>query len=115
VNRLFIRLYLDEDVDVLIARLCRARGFDASTTIGAGHLRSTDEAQLAYAASEGRAMLTHNRNDFEELGATWRTAGRTHAGIIIAVRRPPHEIARRLFLLLNHLAAEEIVDQIYYI
>ena len=30
--RLFIELYLDEDVDVLIAQLMRARGFVVVTT-----------------------------------------------------------------------------------
>jgi hypothetical protein len=32
VNHLFIDLYLDEDVDVLIADLLRGRSFDVSTT-----------------------------------------------------------------------------------
>jgi hypothetical protein len=32
VNELFIALYLDEDMDVLIADFLRARGFRATTT-----------------------------------------------------------------------------------
>ncbi|HZL36518.1 MAG TPA: hypothetical protein VFC78_14460 [Tepidisphaeraceae bacterium] len=32
-----------------------------------------------------------------------------------AILRGEPIIAKRLFLLLNHVAAEEIVDQIYYI
>jgi hypothetical protein len=36
MNHLFIELYLDEDVDVLIADLLRARGFKATTTREAG-------------------------------------------------------------------------------
>ena len=32
MSRLFIALYLDEDVDVLIAQLLRARGFVVATT-----------------------------------------------------------------------------------
>jgi hypothetical protein len=41
VNNLFIRLYLDEDVNVLIAELLRARGFDAITARDAGQLNAT--------------------------------------------------------------------------
>ena len=32
MSRLFIELYLDEDVDVLVADLVRARGFKVTTT-----------------------------------------------------------------------------------
>jgi hypothetical protein len=32
MSRLFIELYLDEDVDVLVAGLIRARGFQTITT-----------------------------------------------------------------------------------
>lgn len=36
MSDVFIRLYLDEDVNVLIADLLKARGFDALTTRDAG-------------------------------------------------------------------------------
>ncbi len=32
MSRLFIELYLDEDVDVLIGDMIRARGFKSTTT-----------------------------------------------------------------------------------
>ena len=53
MKHLFIELYLDEDVDVLVAEL--------------------------------------------------------------AVRRPPHEIARRLRIILNHVTADEMKNQLRYI
>ncbi len=37
-----LRLYLDEDVDVLLARLLVARGFDCVTASALGHLGWTD-------------------------------------------------------------------------
>jgi len=33
----------------------------------------------------------------------------------LAVRRPTHEIVRRLLLLLNHITADEMENQIPYI
>jgi hypothetical protein len=42
-SRLFIELYTDEDVDVLVADLLRARGFNALTTRDARRLHATDE------------------------------------------------------------------------
>ena len=67
MNKLFIELYLDEDVDVLIAQLLVGRGFSAMTTREAGQLQKSDREQLAFASKEQRAFLTHNRTDFEEL------------------------------------------------
>ena len=55
MNHLFIRLYLDEDVDVLIADVIRGRGFQALTTQEAGRKKKDDDEQLAFAASQQRA------------------------------------------------------------
>ncbi len=115
MQRLFIELYLDEDVDVLIAQLVRARGFVAVSTLDAGNLHVSDDKQLAHAAAHGMAFLTHNRADFEALNQAYIAAGREHAGLIIAVRRSPYELARRLLLILNQVTADEMHNQIRYI
>ena len=67
MNHLFIDLYLDEDVNVLVAKLVRARGFQVTTTQAAGQSGTTDANQLAFATSQGHAILTHNRVHFEAL------------------------------------------------
>jgi len=71
--------------------------------------------QLAWAVSQGKTFLTHNRADFEALAKTYFAAGKAHYGIIIAVRRPAYEIARRLLLVLNQVTADEMRNQIRYI
>ncbi len=115
MSRLFIELYLDEDVNVLIANLVRARGFSAVTTQQAGRKKKNDADQLAFATSQQWTILTHNRVDFEELAQDYFAAGKTHCGIIIAKRRDPHEIARRLLVILNHVTADEMIDQVRYV
>lgn len=80
MNQFFIELYLDEDVDVLIADLLRARGFKATTTQEAGQLGSGDEDQLAYAVTQQKALFTHNRNDFERVAEEYFAAGKKHHG-----------------------------------
>jgi predicted nuclease of predicted toxin-antitoxin system len=115
VSRLFIDIYLDEDVDVLVADLLRARGFIAVTTRDAGNLGTSDSNQLSYAVSAQKALLTHNRVDFEALANSYRVAGQTHFGIIIAVRRPAHEVVRRLLAILNQVTADEMIEQLRYI
>jgi hypothetical protein len=57
----FIELYLDEDVDVLVADLIKARGFSATTTRDASQLQQTDAAQLAYAVSQHKTLRNQIR------------------------------------------------------
>jgi hypothetical protein len=114
MNQLFIDLYLDEDVDVLIADLVRARGFKAITTKEAGQIGKGDEEQLDYSVSLQSTFFTHNRNDFERLAEEYFEAGKEHHGIIIAVRRQPYEIVRRLLTILNNVTAGEMKNQMRY-
>lgn len=115
MSSLFIELYLDEDVSVLVAELLRARGFGVQTTQEAGQTGTADDEQLSYAVSQRRALLTHNRDDFVRLAQGYFADGRSHHGIIIAVRRPPHEIVRRLLVILNQATSDEVENQLIYI
>jgi hypothetical protein len=115
VSRLFIELYLDEDVNVLVADLLRGRGFVATTTRDEGQLGASDAVQLAHAVSLGRTFLTHNRADFEVLVQMYRQADQDHTGIILATRYPPYELVRRLLRVMNHFTAEEMENRVIYI
>lgn len=115
MSELFARLYLDEDVSTLLAALLRSRGFEARTTQEAGNLTATDERQLEYATRHNLVLLTHNRTDFEELATQYLKEGKRHAGIIISVRRHPHDILRRLLALLNHNTSDELADNVWYL
>jgi hypothetical protein len=115
MSRLFVSVYLDEDVSILIGTLVRSRGLTALTTGEAGRLGESDAAQLAFAAARQLAMLTHNRGDFEELAAQYRDEGKRHSGIIIARQRSPYDVAKRVLILLNHVSAEEMDNQVMYI
>ncbi|MDQ3256476.1 MAG: DUF5615 family PIN-like protein [Acidobacteriota bacterium] len=115
MSRLFAELYLDEDMSVLIAELLRVRGFAAQTTQDAGRKETDDAEQLAYAVSQQRTILTHNRDDYAQLAQDYFASGKKHYSIIIAVRRPPHEIVTRLMTILNQTTADEMEDQIIYI
>ncbi|MCK4330332.1 DUF5615 family PIN-like protein [candidate division WOR-3 bacterium] len=113
--RLFIELYLDEDVSVLLSELLKSRGFKATTTRDAGMLGKTDSEQVAYAASEERTLLTHNRVDFEKLHNEYLKAGKEHYGIIIAGRRDEYSMLKRILRILNRITADEMKNQLKYI
>jgi predicted nuclease of predicted toxin-antitoxin system len=115
MSEIFIHVYLDEDVDVLVASLLRSRGFEVTTAHQAGNLGKKDAEQLEYAVSIKAAILTHNRVDYEVLAREYFEAGKQHYGIIIAVRNSYQEIARRLLLILNSTTSDEMENQIIYI
>ena len=106
MTRPVARLYLDQDVDVLW-RCSYVRGdMTFETTRDAQLLGEPDDAQLRHAVSSGRAIVTHNRVDFEHLAAEWFERGEEHLGIIIAGRREVHELTRRLLALVAGAAPE---------
>lgn len=115
MSKLFIELYLDEDVDVLVAELLTKRGYSAITARDAGTLGQEDSQQLAYAVREQRTLLTHNRVDFEQLGLEYFERAQAHYGIILAVRRSSHELVNRLLQLLNEVTADEFQNQVRYL
>jgi hypothetical protein len=115
VSQLLARLYLDEDVDVLLVALLAARGFQAISTKQQGRLGKTDREQLEYAVEHGLALLTHNRGHFIDLAGEYYEQKRDHYGIILAFRRPVQELARESSALLNRLTAEEMKNQILFI
>lgn len=112
---LFAKIYLDEDVDILVANLLSARGLEAKTAREQEMLGRLDPEQLAFAVFERSCLLTHNRLDFEKLHNTYLSIDQPHAGILIAKRRNPYEIAERVAILLDTLTADEIANQLFYV
>ncbi len=76
-------LYLDENLSPRVAEMLRAGGYDAVSAYDVGNTQLDDRAQLAYATSEGRAMVTCDVADFTELAAEAIRANTEHAGIIL--------------------------------
>jgi Domain of unknown function (DUF5615) len=116
VSGLFVELFLDEDVPIVIAAILRARGFVALTAQETGQLGRSDADQLTYATDRRLTLLTHNRDDFIALHTEHLAAGLSHHGIIVAFRRPrPEDVVARLLMLLDEVTADEMRDQLRYI
>ena len=82
-----IAVFTDEMITPRLASGMRRRGFDVLSCrdVGRNNLSISDEDQLTFAASQGRAIYTFNYPDFVALDNQWRAAGRSHAGIIVSV------------------------------
>lgn len=96
-----MRCYLDEDLSPKVAEIARGVcGLDVVSAHEVGTQEWTDEAQLRFAAEDGRCMVTRNRDHFiaETLAAFEAQAA--HAGVLIVPQTLPNDrftaIARAL-------------------
>lgn len=110
------RLYFDEDAHGRLAQALRSRGRDVETTLEARRGETLDDDQLTYAASQRRALVTHNVKDFPRIHAEWLTQGRAHAGIVILVGVVDvGTMLRRMETRLTGFSAHELEHGLFYL
>jgi hypothetical protein len=105
-------LLLDEMFSDNIARQLRAKGDDVISVVADPALVGLpDEQILAYATTQGRALVTANIKDFVPSDGRYRAAGQSHAGLILVStksfpqnRRFPSAIKTSLATLLSGTA-----------
>ena len=77
-------LLLDEMFSDDIAQQLRAKGYDVISVVAdPAMVGLPDEQVLAYATTQGRALVTANIKDFVPLDGRYRAAGQSHAGLIL--------------------------------
>ena len=78
-----MKVYLDEELSPVIAKLFRQKRIDAITAQEAGNVQLDDRDQLAHATRAGRAIVSANVVDFIELAHAAVATNTEHAGIIL--------------------------------
>jgi len=77
-------LLLDEMFSDTIAQQLRTKGHDVISVVSQSDLVGLPDDQiLAYATTEGRALVTANIKDFMPLDGRYRAAGQAHPGLIL--------------------------------
>lgn len=109
------RFFTDEDIYAVVAPALRQAGFDAVSTPESGRMGETDELQLAWAAEQGRVLVTFNVAHFAALHSTWLADGRQHAGLVVSSQRPVGDFLRRLLHLANDLDAETLHNRLEFL
>jgi predicted nuclease of predicted toxin-antitoxin system len=77
-----VRLLTDEHYATEISIQLRAAGHDAAAMLELGMTGTADEALLAFATEQGRALLTNNVRDFVTIAALWARGGQEHCGLL---------------------------------
>ncbi len=78
-----MKFLLDEDVNPQTAEIARGLDLDVVSVHEIGRRMLSDAEQLEYTASEGRVMVTRNRDDFIEATIAFFRARLPHAGVLI--------------------------------
>lgn len=110
-----IRFYLDEDVRPLLADILQERGYDAISAVRLGRIGITDEDHFAFAASQGRAVLTFNIRDFVPIAKTWIRNDKCFTGLVVSEQMPLGELLRRTLRLLSQREEKEINNTIVWL
>jgi predicted nuclease of predicted toxin-antitoxin system len=110
-----LRLLLDEDVRVLLAGILRERGHDVAHVLELGRQGLSDSDQLAFAARECRAILTHNIRDFVLLDRDYKARGRQHHGILLSDQVTLSELLARTLRCLGRESRETVHDQVVWL
>ena len=107
-----IPFHLDESVNHAIAQGLRSRAVDVTTTTDAELLQAPDSAQIAFAASQGRVLVTHD-DDFLRLHAQ----NQEHAGIAYCHQSKYDigELIHMLLLLSSCYSSEEMTGRIEFL
>ena len=101
-----MKLYLDEDISPKVTVILRKKGMDAVSAHETGMLEASDEEQLSFAAAEGRAMVTRNRDDFITLTVQFFEALKPHKGLLIVPHTIPGSEFSKLAALLVKFAKD---------
>lgn len=110
-----VKILIDEDVWIGLVEALRQAGYDAVSVSELGRKGLSDEEQLAYAVSEGRAIITHNIQDFAPLAEIYFQHNRSHAGIVVARQFEKGELLRRTLTLLETLTPETAANTLRFI
>ena len=76
-----MRYLLDENLPERVARLLRERGLDVTHVREYDRQGLSDEEQLAFAAAEGRVLVTQDLGDFDEITERFWHEAQPHEGI----------------------------------
>ena len=90
-----MKLLTDEHYATEMAIQLRAAGHDAAAVLELGMTGTADEALLAFASGQGRALLTNNVRDFATIAVLWAKGGQEHRGLLFTSDESLWECSRQ--------------------
>ncbi len=113
-----LRLYLDEDMmSLALTEGLRSSGIDVSTVADERMRGHDDAAQLAFAATQGRTIVSFNVGDFMRLHSQYMRSSLHHGGTILAPQQRfgVGELLRRLRRVAVSRQPHEMTDRVEFL
>lgn len=99
----------------MLASVLRGRGYDVVSAHEVGMRGKSDEEQLEYAVSRGRALLTFNAKHFAPLAEKYFKKGREHHGIVATKTLDLPGLIRLTINLLHRAKTEELKNNFVWL
>lgn len=109
------KLLLDEHVWQGLVGALADTSYDVLHLSETGQRGISDEEVLAFASTQGRAVLTYNTKHFVPLAQRWYTEGLEHFGIILSTQAKPGDLVRCVRNLLDTLSAQELHNTVRWL
>lgn len=110
-----VRIYLNENLSWRISRALSGYGYDVISSHDIDMNSESDDSQLEFAVSQGRAVVTNNFCDFSELHKEYVGEKKKHYGIVFTTKCSLSLMIRRLRNLMDQLSGEELINQIRWL
>jgi predicted nuclease of predicted toxin-antitoxin system len=110
-----IKILLDEDTQLALARAFRQRGFQAVHIAEIERKGFSDLEQLEYAVHHQYCFFTFNKRDFVQLHTRYIAAGKTHYGVIASPQLSISEIVGRLGALAKALPVQGMQNELRFL
>lgn len=109
------KLFLDEDVHLVLGSLLRKRGFDTEHAQELDKKGKSDVEQLAYSVEQKRCLISFNVKDYVQLHNEYVNTGREHWGIIVSKQLPVGETLRRLLITLQRYSQDSMKNRLLFL
>ena len=113
-----VRFQADEDLEPSMINGLRRRQplIEFATIHAAGLLGAPDPAVLAFAAQQGRVIVSHDLRTMPGHFADFLASGQQSAGLILVSRRLPiAQVIDNLYLIWNNTTSDFWVDRLVYL
>lgn len=109
-----MKFLLDEDVHPEMARVARGLGREVISVHEIDRCGLPDDEQLRFAVSQGRILVTRNRDDFIQLTVAFFEAGEPHCGVLIVPYSLPNKDPKRMAHALERWCARQHAEPVPY-
>lgn len=110
-----IKLFLDEDVHLVLSRMLQKRGFDVLHAQELDRKGRPDADQLAFAIQKERALLSFNVKDYVVLHNYYMENDLEHFGIFVSKQIPVGEALKRTLIFLQAHRLETVRNQLLFL